>query len=61
MCLNASRWTSMSMFYAETIFVYDADRRRSVGRFSDSLEAESCVEFISPITNEETVVNCTSM
>jgi hypothetical protein len=58
MCLNASRWTSMSMFYAETISVYDADRCRNVGRFSDCIEAVTCVGFISPIITEETAVNC---
>jgi len=42
----------MAMFNGETFFVYDADRHRIVGRFSNFLEAVSCVRFISPIITE---------
>jgi hypothetical protein len=61
MCLYASRWTFMVTFNAETFFVYDADRRRSMGRISNLLEAVSCVGFISPILPKETIVNCASI
>jgi len=40
------------MFKAETFFVYDADRHRSVGRFSNFLETVSCVGFMSAVITE---------